>query len=82
LFVPPTEGEGDVALTYHPAAGLEALLRRSVGPAELAAACATEWKPTARESDRARVEQAMAAAPKNASAVALYNAAVRALIRR
>ena len=81
LFVPPAEGAGEVALTYHPAAGLEALLRRSVAPAELVAACAAEWKPTARESDRVRVEQEMAAAPKNAAPVVLYNAAVRALKR-
>lgn len=81
LFVPPAEGAGDVALTYHPAAGLEALLRRSVSPAGLAAACAAEWKPTARQGDRARVEQEMAGAPKNASPVTRYNAAVRALRR-
>jgi hypothetical protein len=82
VFVPPVEAEGEVALTYHPAAGLEALLRRSVAPGELAAVCTTEWKPTARESDRARVEQALATSPKNASPVTLYNAAVRALKRR
>ncbi len=82
LFVPPAESIGEMALTYHPAAGLEALLRRSVAPGELAAACTAEWKPTARESDRARVDAALAAAPKNASAVTLYNAAVQALKRR
>ncbi len=82
LFVPPVEAAGEVALSYHPAAGLEALLRRSVAPGELAAACAAEWKPTAREGERARVDAALAAAPKGATAVARYNLAVRALRRR
>ena len=82
LFVPPAETIHDIALTYHPAAGLEALLRRSVAPPELATTCVTEWKPVARESDRARVEAALAATPGNASPVALYNTAVRALQRR
>jgi hypothetical protein len=83
LFVPPTESDADeMALTYSPAAGLEALLRRSVPANELAAACRAEWKPTAREDERARVDAALAAAPKNSPAAALYNAAVRALKRR
>lgn len=82
LFVPPTESSGDVALTYHPAAGLEALLRRSVPANELAAACVAEWKPTARESEHARAEGALSSMPKGASAAARYNAIVRALRRR
>jgi len=82
LFVPPVESGGEMALTYHPAAGLEALLRRAVPANELAAACTAEWKPTARESDRARVAAALAATPKNSSAASRYNAAVRALRRR
>ena len=82
LFVPPAENDStELALAYSPAAGLEALLRRSVPPNELAAACAAEWKSTARESDCVRVEAALAAAPKNSSAAALYNAAARALKR-
>ena len=81
-FVPPAEETPDLRLTYHPAAGLEALLRRTVAPAELAAVCQTEWAGAARESDRARVAQALAAAPPSAPAVVLYNAAVRALKRR
>lgn len=82
LFVPPAEGGGEVALSYHPAAGLEALLRRSVPAPDLAAACVSEWRATARASDQARVDAALAAEPKNAPAVARYNAAVRALRRR
>lgn len=82
LFVPPAEDGGEVALAYHPAAGLEALLRRSVPAPDLAAACVSEWRATARASDHARVDAALAAEPKNAPAVARYNAAVRALRRR
>ncbi len=82
LFVPPAEGGEEVALSYHPAAGLEALLRRSVPAPDLAAVCASEWRVTARASDHARVDAALAAEPKNASPVARYNAVVRALRRR
>ncbi len=82
LFVPPTNESGEVALTYHPAAGLEALLRRSVPPQDLAAVCATEWRATARASDQARVDVALAAEPKNSPAFVRYNAAARALKRR
>ncbi|MSU47480.1 MAG: DUF4350 domain-containing protein [Opitutus sp.] len=82
LFVPPAADADAVALTYHPAAGLEALLRRAVPPGELASACLKEWRPTARATDQAKVTAAFEAAPKNAPAVALYNAAVRALRRR
>lgn len=82
LFVPPADEAREVALAYHPAAGLEALLRRAVPAGELAAACATEWKRTARAGDVARVEAALAAAPKNSSAAALLNAAGKALRRR
>ncbi|MBL9189334.1 MAG: DUF4350 domain-containing protein [Opitutaceae bacterium] len=82
LFVPPPEESHEVALSYHPAAGLEALLRRSVPAGELGAACAAEWKRTGRPGDVARVEAAIAAAPKKSSAAALHNLALRALRRR
>ncbi len=82
LFVPAAEGDAEVALSYHPAAGLEALLRRAVPAQDLAAVCATEWRATARTSDQARVDAALAAEPKSATAFARYNAAVRALKRR
>ena len=82
LFVPPPpEGEEEVALAYHPAAGLEALLRRSVPAAELVTACVNEWKPTARESERARVDTTVAAQPAGTRIVVRYNAAVHALKR-
>src|SRR5688500_6981246 len=35
LFVPPAIESPELALTYHQTAGLEALLRRAVAPAEL-----------------------------------------------
>lgn len=81
LFVPPPTEAGEVALAYHPAAGLEALLRRAVAPGELAAACLAEWRRTARPGEVARAEAAVAAAPRNSPA-AQHNAALRALRRR
>lgn len=81
LFVPPAAETREVMLSYHPSAGLEALLRRAVPPNELAAACATEWKRTARPGDAARIEAVLAAAPKNSPAATVHNAAIRALRR-
>jgi hypothetical protein len=78
-LVPPVEAPPDLALGYHPAAGLEALLRRSVTVAELPAACLEEWRVTAPASERARVDAALAALPANASAVVRYNAATQSL---
>lgn len=82
LFVPPAEEAAEVALTYHPAAGLEALLRRSVGPNELTEVCVTEWKRTARAGDAAKVAAVVAAAPKSTNAATLHNQALRVLRRR
>lgn len=82
LFVPPADVADELALTYHPAAGLEALLRRSVPANELVAACMTEWKTTAPNADRTRLEAVLATAPKHAPAAQCYNLAVRALQRR
>lgn len=80
-FVPPPEEMNDIALAYHPAAGLEALLRRSIPLAQLTGACVAEWRTSARESDRVRVDAALAALPKDANPVERYNAIVRALRR-
>jgi hypothetical protein len=80
-FVPPPPEATGVALRYHPAAGLEALLRRAVPADKVVAACAAEWAPTAREADRRRLDAALAGAGK-ASVVDRYNAIVRALRRR
>jgi len=81
-FVPPAEESPEVALTYDPTAGLEALLRRAVPAGELAAVGAAEWRRTARPGEIARVEAALAAAPKKSSAATLHNVALRALRRR
>ena len=78
LFVPPPDDVEDIALDFHPTAGLEALLRRAVAPAQLFATCVAEWRRTARPADVVRVEAIDARqAPTTA-----YNAAVRALRRR
>jgi hypothetical protein len=77
LFVPPPDDVEDIALDFHPTAGLEALLRRAVAPAQLFMTCVAEWRRTARPTDVARVEAIDARqAPPTA-----YNAAVRALRR-
>jgi hypothetical protein len=80
LFVPPSSESAEVALTYHPAAGLEALLRRAVPADKLVAACATEWKRTAGAAEIARLERAPAPPPANAAAH--YNTLVQGLRRR
>jgi hypothetical protein len=82
LFVPPAEEMAEIALSYRPAAGLEALLRRSVPASELAKACEAEWKRTARGPDVARVAAILAEAPKKTSAAELHNTVNRALRRR
>ncbi len=81
-FVPPAPEVDQVELTYHPAAGLHSLLRRSVPPTEVVAASVAEWRQTARETDRQRVDRALAGAPKDASPPELYNRLVRALHQR
>jgi hypothetical protein len=81
LFVPPAEQSPDLALAYHPAAGLEALLRRSVAANDLESVCLTEWKRTASTEEVRRVETALAS-EKSRSVIDRYNAAVRALRRR
>lgn len=78
-FVPPPPDVEEVELTYHPAAGLQSLLRRSVASTDVVAASVAEWRQTARETDRQRVDRALATAPKNASPPELYNLLVRAL---
>lgn len=81
IFVPPTAELPELALNYHPAAGLESLLRRAVKADELAAVCTAEWKRTAKENDVRRVEAAIAAEPGRTS-VERYNSALRVLRRR
>jgi hypothetical protein len=78
-FVPPGSEVAGLELAYRPTAGLEALLRRSVPPAQLLPSCVAEWRRTARASDAARVDAAIATAP---TPLAAYNAAVRALRRQ
>jgi hypothetical protein len=78
-FVPPEEEVRDILLSYHPAAGLEALLRRSVPPDQLTQTCIAEWRQGGRREDLLRVQ---AAASRASDPVAAYNAATRALRRR
>jgi hypothetical protein len=82
LFVPPAPESAETALTYHPSAGLEALLRRALPAGKLVETCVAEWTRTVRasQSDKARVS-AVAQNPK-ASPADNYNAVVRALRRR
>jgi len=76
-FVPPAPEAEAVALDFHPTAGLEALLRRAVSPAQLFAICVAEWRRSARPAEVARIA---ALDPRQPPATA-YNTAVR-LLRR
>ena len=78
-FVPPAPELVGLELAYQPTAGLEALLRRSVPPAQLLPTCVAEWRRTARRADATRVDEAVTG---TASPLAAHNAAVRALRRR
>jgi hypothetical protein len=82
LFVPPATERAEMALSYQQTAGLEALLQRAIGPAELAAACLEEWRRTASAADQARVNAAVQRLPKGAPAVLVYNTVMQALRRR
>lgn len=82
LFAPPTAVPSSMTLEYNQTAGLEALLRRAVLPADLIKVSTTEWRATARPSDVARVEAVLTAGPKHASPATWYNLIVRALRRR
>ncbi|MEO7798952.1 MAG: DUF4350 domain-containing protein [Opitutaceae bacterium] len=81
-FVPPAEPASGVMLEYNQTAGLEALLRRAVAPADLVKACATEWRGSARPLDIARVNAVLAENPKATPPATLYNKVVRALRHR
>lgn len=83
LFVPPPPESAETALSYHPTAGLESLLRRSVPANKLVDACVAEWARSGRasETDKARVETAVGTQSKETPADT-YNAIVRALKRR
>jgi hypothetical protein len=81
LFVPPALESAETALSYHPSAGLEALLRRALPANKLAQTCVNEWLRTSRagEADKARVQ---AAGQSGKTPAETYNAIVRALKRR
>lgn len=80
-FVPPAPEPAEVALAYHPAAGLEALLRRAVPANRVVATCLAEWRRTATPREARRIDRAVAAIPVPDEPVAAYNALTRALRR-
>jgi hypothetical protein len=84
LFVPPAPETAETALTYHPSAGLEALLRRALPAGSMIETCVAEWLRSARASaaDKARVAAAAQAEQARKSPADAYNAIVRALRRR
>jgi hypothetical protein len=83
LFVPPPPEHVEAALGYHPAAGLEALLRRVLSADKLIDTCVAEWEGGGRlsEVDRNRVREVIGATAGKTPAEK-YNAIVRALKRR
>ena len=80
-FLPPAPESTEVALAYHPAAGLEALLRRAVPANRLTATCLAEWRRTAGARDAQRLDRAVAATPVPDEPAAAYNVVARALNR-
>ncbi len=81
LFVPPQEEAPDILLDCSHTAALEELLRRSVRPGELIAACAAEWGRGAPPLAAERMRAALAAHASEPACDA-YNAALRALRRK
>ncbi|MDB6094620.1 MAG: hypothetical protein JWM32_2182 [Verrucomicrobia bacterium] len=81
-FVPPNETTDRIVLKYNQTAGLGALLRRAVRPADLMAACAAEWRVTARPADRERADAVLTQPGRRAGPADLYNAVLGALRRR
>ncbi len=83
LFVPPAAEAREVAMTYQPTAGLEALLRRAVAPRELGAACVAGARRWLRPMEVERAEAALKRAEADgASPGETYNAVARAVRRR
>lgn len=81
LFVPPPDEAAAEPLDCSHTAALEALLLRSVAPADLVNACTAEWRATATPAALARMP-AGTATPGRGGSPEAYNAAVRALRRR
>jgi hypothetical protein len=81
LFVPPPGEVAEATLDCSHTAALEALLLRSVSPAELIRSCASEWRATAPPSALPRLEAALGADARRPAPEA-YNGVVRALRRR
>jgi hypothetical protein len=79
-LMPVVAEEEELRLSIAPTAGLEALLRRSVPPAELHKTCLEAWRATASAADRARVERAALAG--GAEPVEAYRAVLRALSKK
>jgi hypothetical protein len=82
LFVPPARESAETALTYHPSAGLEALLRRALPAGKLVETCVAEWTRTVRASEADKARVTVAAQTGKTSPADTYNAIVRALRRR
>lgn len=80
VFVPANAAPDEVRLTYEPTAGLESLLRRSVAPADLMRVAGEEWRRTANEHERRKLDTALHGATGHPP-VAQYNAMVKALRR-
>jgi|CZKI01.1.fsa_nt_gi hypothetical protein len=81
LFVPVPQEQAETVFSSSQTAALEALLLRSVPPAELVAVCMAEWRRTARPSEIARLGGAHAPV-RGVPAPEAYNAIVRGLRRK
>ncbi len=82
LFVPPDREADEQRLMYEQTAGLEALLRRTVPPGKILAACRDEHARHARAGEVRRLSEFFKDADAASKPVATYNQIVRALKRR
>jgi hypothetical protein len=81
LFIPPPAEAAAEPLDCSHTAALEALLLRSMAPADLIGACATEWKATATPAALVRLPAGFGPHTRGGTPEA-YNTAVRALRRK
>ncbi len=82
LFVPPERELDEQRLTYEQTAGLEALLRRTVPPGKLLAACRDEHARHARAGEVRRLAEFFKDPKSAAQPVETYNEIVRSMKRR
>lgn len=82
LFVPPAPAAGQLTLRYQQTAGLEALLRRAIPPAQLITTCLAEWGGASRPGEAEAARDTLSKLPPGTNPADAYNAVARALKQR